>query len=711
MKKQLLILLVFLLGVVSFANVTKYDIKKIEIVNNRETPYEVVESVMKSKVGSKYVTENMIHDFKAIKNLKSIDDVAIYPKPYDNGIDLIVDVTENPNAQKILEDEHIIPLSKRYQVDTNLIVSQVDIFGASQIPLVDINKMIGIKVGEYFSRAKVIAGQRKLLESGYFQNVVPDAYDTPNGVKVIYDVLENPIVKGINIIGNTVFTTQQLMSVIQTKPGEVFNVNTIRADRDRIMKAYQDAGYVLANVNDIQFSRQLDLDIYISEGVIRHIELKKMVKKQKGNRRQATDDRLKTRKYVIERELDIKPGQIFNSRNYDETVENLMRLGLFKNVKYEVQDVPGDPDGKNIVLLLDEARTAQLQGAISYGTEVGLMGQLSIKDTNWQGKGQEIGMSVEKSNKDYTSYSINFFDPWIKNTDRVSWGWGIYKSNSEDGDSAIFRRQDTLGARMNVGKGIARFTRLSIGTKLEKIREKSDMSYFGDLPDGKHYWKPPYWEPAGQAPNQKNLSQNIVKGLNDKYYIWSLYPSITYDSRNNYWNPTKGIFARLQVESGYATGYKASMFTNVTTDLRTYHRGLFKSNTFAYRLIGGIQSDSTKEGQRYWAGGGNSLRGYDGGYFKGTKKLIGTIENRTQINDILGVVLFADAGRAWSYDGRDRTYQHNNRFPKQIATTAGFGLRLNTPMGPLRFDFGWPVGNKIGKTDGMQFYFNMGQSF
>ena len=174
-----------------------------------------------------------------------------------------------------------------------------------------------------------------------------------------------------------------------------------------------------------------------------------------------------------------------------------------------------------------------------------------------------------------------------------------------------------------------------------------------------------------------------------------------------YMSRIKGV---LDTEVGYANGYKGDMFENVTTEFRTYHRGLFKNNIFAYRVIGGIQSDSTKEGQRFWVGGGNSLRGYDAGFFKGTQKLVGTIENRTQINDILGFVIFSDIGRAWNYHGRDLTYDHNAEFYKQIATTAGVGLRLNTPIGPLRFDFGWPVGHKM-TNDGMQFYFNMGQSF
>ena len=418
----------------------------------------------------------------------------------------MVDVTENPNAKKILEDEKIIPLSERYKVDTNLIVSQVDIVGVNQIPMAEINKLIPVKVGEYFSRNKVIEGHRKLIESGYFQNVIPDAYNTPNGVKIIYQVMENPVISGINIIGNTVYSTSELLSLMKTKPGEVFNINAIRSDRDSIMKKYQDGGYVLANVNDIGLNPNLELEIYLTEGVIRNIELKKMVKKQKGDRRKATDDTLKTREYVIDRQLEIAPGQIFNSNNYDETVANLMRLGLFKNIKYEVRDIPGDPDGKDIMLLLDEERTAQLQGAVSYGSEVGLMGTLSVKDTNWQGRGQDFGISMEKSNKDYTSFSIDFFDPWIKDTDRISWGWGAYKSSYEDSDSAVFKKQDTLGLRMNVGKGLSKYVRLGLGTKVEYVKEESDMSYFQEY-QGKYYWNKPY-----------NWGDPEAKGLDDKYY-------------------------------------------------------------------------------------------------------------------------------------------------------------------------------------------------
>lgn len=692
MRKHLVVLLVFILGIFSFADVTNYNITKIEIINNRELPFEVILGNMKSKEGQKYVTEDMLADYKTIKDLEFVEDVAIYPTVYDGGIKLTIDVTEKKDSKKLLEEKGIIPLSEREKVDTTLVVSEVEVVGNNQVLTKEIKELLPIKIGGYFSRNKVIEGHKNLIESGYFRDVIPDVVKTGDGVKVIYTVFENPIINGVNIIGNTVFSTDELMKVVQTEPGKIFNINTIREDRDRIIQKYQDGGYVLAEITDIGLNANLELEIYLSEGVVRDVQFKKMVTKQKGARRKATDDVLKTKDYVIAREVELKKDGIFNSKDYDETVQNLMRLGHFKNVKYEVRDIPGDPDGKNIVLLLDEERTAILQGAISYGSEIGLLGTISIKDTNWKGRGQELGFSFEKSDEDYTSFSINFYDPWIKDTDRISWGWSIYKNSYEDDDSAIFNEIDTIGAKFNIGKGITKNIRLGIGTKLEYVEEGSDHSKFTKT-NGNYYWS----------------DGTEAKGLDDKYYLWSIYPSITYDTRNHFWNPTAGNYAKLQLEGGYANGYDGDIFGNISLEVRKYHRGFFKNNTFAYRAVGAIMTDSTKEGQRFWVGGGSTLRGYDGGFFKGTKKLVGTIENRTQINDILGFVVFFDAGRAWDYAGRDRSYQHDADFPDKVATTAGVGLRVNTPIGPLRFDFGWPVGDKM--DDGMEFYFNMGQSF
>lgn len=694
--KKIVVFLVFILNTVIFAAVANLPIKSIEVVNNENVPTELIISTMNLKKGNTFSPEIAVDDFAKIKATGYFDDVVIQPITQDGGVKVVVNVLEKPEVRTLLAEKGISTIQIADDADKSIIVSTVSISGNKTFSTAEALNLVGIKQGSYFSNKRVEEAQRRLLESGYFSEVKPNVVKKSGSANITFSVIENPRVNNIVVRGNSVLSDAEILPLLSTKTGEVQNYNLLNQDRDRILDAYQAKGYTLVNVADMHLDENGTLTIEIIEGIVRKIEVKKMVTKQKGNRRQPTDDILKTQTYVIDREIEIVPGEVFNNNAYEATAQNLMRLGIFKNVKYEARSIPGDPQGIDLILLIDEDRTAILQGAVSYGSEVGLMGSLSLKDSNWKGKAQEFGFTFEKSNKDYTGFTLEFFDPWIKDTDRVSWGWSAYKTSYGDNDSNLFHNIETLGLSANIGKGLSRNVRISIGGKVEKIDEEHRAGTYIKAPNGKWYHR---------------ATGKQVNGVDDKYYAWSVFPYITYDTRNNYLNPTSGEYAKLQLEAGYASGYKADYFGNVTLELRKYHRGLFKNNTFAYKVVGGIMTDTTKESQTFWVGGGNTLRGYDGGFFKGRQKLVATIENRTQINDVLGIVFFADAGRSWKQNGRDPDYiRDNEKFGRNIATTAGVGLRLNTPIGPLRFDFGWPVGNKMDK-DGMKFYFNMGQAF
>ena len=697
--KKILIALLFVISLTSFSTMVNLPIKSIEVVNNQQVPASLIKNTLKLKEGTKFSTEALLADFNALKETGYFEDVILQPTSYNGGVRIVVDVVEKENVVDLLKEKGVAVNTLREDTDKSIVISSVKFIGNSRVTTSELLDITQLKAGEYFSRSRVEDAQRRLLATGKFSEVKPDAQVANGKMALSFEVVENPIVKSIVITGNHAIPTSTIMSALTTKPGSVQNYNNLREDRDKILGLYQAEGYTLVNITDMSTDENGTLRISIVEGIVRKIEVKKMVTKQKGNRRTPNDDVLKTKDYVIDREIEIQPGKIFNVKEYDATVDNLMRLGIFKNVKYEARSIPGDPEGIDLILLIDEDRTAELQGGVAYGSETGFLGTLSLKDSNWRGKGQEFGFTFEKSNKNYTGFALDFYDPWIKDTDRVSWGWGAYKTNYGDEDSELFHEIDTVGFRVNIGKGLWKDFRLSIGTKVEYIKEKHQDGRLRQANNGKWYYK-----------DSKNKWHEI-EGVDDKYVLWSIYPYISYDTRNNYLNPTSGLYGKFQIEVGHAGGYKAGNFGNVTLELRAYHKGLFKKNTFAYKVVGGVASNSTKESQKFWVGGGNSLRGYDGGFFRGSQKLVATIENRTQINDIIGFVVFADAGRAWKQNGRDPSYtRDNSHFGHNIGTTAGVGIRLNTPIGPLRFDFGWPVGNKM-DDDGMKFYFNMGQSF
>lgn len=695
MRKRLMILLSFIFMLVAYGNTeqkTNYKIQEIITRNLVEVPEATIINLMTEKVGDDFSTENMISDYKKLKELDYVEQVALYPEYSEGGINVVVKIQEKPNAKELLTQQGIIPMSERDIVDKSIVIKDVRIYGNTNLTKKEIMKDIPVKVGGYYSKKRIAEGYENLRKSGLFRQVIPDIKKQGNGVVVEYYVVENPVITGINIIGNTIYSTEELMLDFKTKPNQVLNANNLRADGATLLKKYNDDGYVLARILDVTLNNSFEVEIFLSEGITRNIEYKKMVTKQRGERRQPTDNLLKTKEYVIDREVELHEDTIFNINEYNETVKNLMRLGYIKNVKYETRDIIGDPDGQTVVLLIEEDRTARIQGAVSYGSELGLLGMLSLEETNWKGRGQDLSLNFEKSDEDYTSFSINFSDPWIKDTDRISWGWSLYRNEYENDDSEAFSQIETSGFRVNVGKGLSKYVRLNLAGKVEYIET---------------------------SPNS-DLSAEYIKSsgyYDDKYWLYSLTPSISYDTRNNRFDPTKGEFYKFGVELGYATGEDADYFTNATFEARKYHRGFTKDNTFAYRLVLGIQSDGTKESQRYWVGGGSTLRGFDGGDFKGTQKAVINIENRTKFNDVLGGVVFFDVGRAWNYKGIDRGYigngsdkpNYDEKFPDDIAMSAGVGLRINTPMGPLRFDFGWPIGSD--RRSGMEFYFNMGQSF
>ena len=695
MRKRLMILLSFIFMLVAYGNTeqkTNYKIQEIITRNLVEVPEATIVNMMTEKVGDNFSTENMISDYKKIKELDYVEQVALYPEYSEGGINIVVKIQEKPNAKELLTQQGIIPMSERDIVDKSIVIKDVRIYGNTNLTKKEIMKDIPVKVGGYYSKKRIAEGYENLRKSGLFRQVIPDIKKQGNGVVVEYHVVENPVITGVNIIGNTIYSTEELMLDFKTKPNQVLNANNLRADGAALLKKYNDDGYVLARILDVTLNTSFEVEIFLSEGITRNIEYKKMVTKQRGERRQPTDNLLKTKEYVIDREVELHEDTIFNINEYNETVKNLMRLGYIKNVKYETRDIIGDPDGQTVVLLIEEDRTARIQGAVSYGSELGLLGMLSLEETNWKGRGQDLSLNFEKSDEDYTSFSINFSDPWIKDTDRISWGWSLYRNEYENDDSEAFSQIETSGFRVNVGKGLSKYVRLNLSGKVEYIET---------------------------SPNS-DLSPEYIKAskyYDDKYWLYSLTPSISYDTRNNRFDPTKGEFFKFGVEVGYATGEEADYFANTTFEARKYHRGFTKDNTFAYRLVLGIQTDGTKESQRYWVGGGSTLRGFDGGDFKGTQKAVINIENRTRFNDVLGGVVFFDIGRAWNYKGIDRGYigngsdkpNYDEKFPDDFAMSAGVGLRINTPMGPLRFDFGWPIGSD--RRSGMEFYFNMGQSF
>ena len=254
-------------------------------------------------------------------------------------------------------------------------------------------------------------------------------------------------------------------------------------------------------------------------------------------------------------------------------------------------------------------------------------------------------------------------------TDRISYGWSIYSTSYEDTDSTDAYYVTKEGFKVNGGKALTDKIRLRLGTKLEFVDE-----------------------------------MNEDEVLKDEFTTVSLLPALIYDTRNNVYSATNGSYASLEFEVGRILDRNNYYTTEL--ELRKYHKGFFENNNFAYRTVLGVGSDNLRDSQKFRVGGGNTLRGYNSGDFKGNYELYTNLENRTRLNDNFEVVGFFDFGGAWD---KTETSTTQTSIGEDINRSYGIGLRIQTPIGPLRFDYGWPLGDT--ENTGGQFYFNIGQLF
>ena len=644
-------------------------ISSIEIRGIKEVPVEVVENIMTLKKDEIFESEKMVDDYIKLKDKKYIDDLKIYPRIEKTGIRVLVDINENEEAKNFLKEEGIIPLSEQEKIDKSLIIRRIDIAGNDNVPFEDLERYIPLKVGGYFSKSRIIDGRDRLLKTGYFVSVEPDVSKRGSGIYVKYLVVENPKIMGIQIEGNNLFGDEELIELLRTKINNIYNINDLRKDKEAIEKKYTDAGYGLATVADMRLDEELNLVIRVSEGIVREIKFKKIVKRETGQRRDPSKIDLKTKDFVLEREVQLEKGKAFETRKFEATARNLFRLGYFRNVTQEIESIPGDPDGKVVVFMLDEQKTAQYNGTISYGSAIGLVGSLGVEDKNLRGKGQTLAFNFEFGENQRKTYEFSFNDPWIKGTERLSYGWSLYRKeyseNDEDDNNIEYTKE---GFKISGGKGLTDTIRVKLGTRIENIKEEEEGVSVED------------------------------------YTTVSLIPSISYDTRNNYYRATEGLYASFSTEIGKVLD--EGNFVINELEIRKYHKGFFDKNTFAYRAILGAASDDLRDAQKFRAGGGNSLRGYDYGDFKGNYQLYINLENRTKLDENFDFVVFYDTGRAWD---KSENSSEDVDLLSDIKSSYGVGLRVQTPLGPLRFDYGWPL-NDSEKLGG-QFYFNIGHLF
>ena len=580
--------------------------------------------------------------------------------------------TKSPDSPTV-ETSEPVPEPYRSQVDATILdymkqfegktIVDIEFEGASETTLPTVKVAVTENVGDTFNAAAALRDRNALVNTGYFYEAYQTFEEIPEGIVMTFHVLENPILKDVIYTGNTLYTKEELDDIITVKKGEILNSNTLHDSIAAIQEDYRGEGFILMKVTDMNVDKEGVLTLRINEGILEGYAVK-------GNK--------KTKDKVILREMRQEVGTPFNAKLARRSMQRVYNLGFFEDVNIKMN--PGvEPNAVIMEIDVKEKRTGTFGIGAGYSTSDGIIGMVSVSDTNFRGVGDTIAVMYEKSGDetDAHGYTFTYRHPWM---DRHETAFRIQIYNR----TYAYNDYDTRG----------------------HFKEEYMRKYSG----GEFTFSRPVSEYSTNFITFRNRKDKYVRHVSSgnagdrsgwAYRDWrrknfGLTRSVTLehvtDTRDNIYSPTEGNKVNLSLEVGGLGG--DFNFQKVSIDHQHYRQAGDHDQVWAFRGMYGYGRGDLTEFNQFRLGGQGSLRGYRDDQFRGNRMILGSIEYRFPLYRKIQGALFADFGGVWDTGLR----------PRNMKGSVGFGLALNTPMGPLRLDYGRG-------SQGGRFHFTVGTSF
>lgn len=521
------------------------------------------------------------------------------------------------------------------------------------------------------------------------QNPEVTASEDKKWIFITVRLTEGPqfTVNNVSFNGELLFTENEMMEKLKIKSGEIYNEENLRQDIQTLTEMYQDKGYAFANVlrtlEIVPGENKVDVIFSFEKGVIAYFGKITM----KGNS--------KTRDKVIRRELRVSEGEMYSGSKLRTSKDNVNRLGYFQpeSVIFNTITRKGTDNILDLEISIKERPTGQISLGAGYSTATQGFIQASVAQNNFRGLGQNINLNLSYSNKQQI-YNLGFTEPYIFDTKWTA-GADYYQTVSYFIRSFAYRKH---GADVRVGHPIYEYTRLFLTYRYE------DNKVSNVINDG-----------IDEADENGSAS--------------SLQASVIRDKRNNTFEPSNGYYTNTSVEY---TGLGGTMRWMKAELEGRYYRPVWGDLILRTRLHAQQLFKTTARNiprvEKFSMGGARNMRGFniedigprrfatntDTGNqeifnFGGLFSLLGTVEFEHPLIKEAGLkwVVFYDAGNVFEQRiGEDDNYA--------LRSDYGFGFRWFSPIGVLRFEFGFPINPKsddIHKESGNQFNFDIGQLF
>ena len=273
---------------------------------------------------------------------------------------------------------------------------------------------MSIKPGSVIDNQVLNKDLNSIYASGWFSGVKIKPQDGPLGVRLIVNVVPNPILKKVELNPtSSVVSNAYVDDVFKNFYGTTLNLNEFQNKIEKIKKRYEDDGYSLVRIKSPdRISDDGIITLNVSEGIVSDIKLRF----QGSDGEIMVDGKLrkgKTKDWVIKRELKTQPGSIFNRKILEADIKRLYATSLFDDVKVSLGPDTSNPDHVIIFLDLSEQRTGSLTGGLGYSTSSGIFATVGLQETNALGRAWSTSINLNFGEYS-TTYNFSVTDPWIK---------------------------------------------------------------------------------------------------------------------------------------------------------------------------------------------------------------------------------------------------------------------------------------------------------
>ncbi len=716
-------------------------VKQLDIKGSRKIDEATVRFRLKTKVGEPFSLEKTREDVKSLYRLGFFDDVAVDAEVFEGGLKVTFILTEKPtirevkirgnkqiaidkikeklalteggvfnpqavasNAERIrllYEEEgyyqaKVLPqVEKVAEGDVSVVlqieeggkfeVSSVRILGANRVSERDIKDHLATRelfLFFFYGTLKRDELQRDLdrikafyLDNGYLDIKVDEpeirVLEAKRKLEVNIRVEEGAQyrVGEVRVVGNTVFATDEILKPLQIAKRGIFSREVLQRDILILTDRYSERGYLFADVapiiNTDRAIHIVDVGLEISEGkqvFVERIEIS-------GN--------TKTRDKVIRREIRLIEGDLYNSRLLARSRQNLTNLGYFEDVKIDTRRGTAE-DRVDIDVTVKEKPTGSFAIGAGFSSIDGVLGAGSISQNNFLGLGQRVSFSGQLGSN-ASRYVFRLQDPHIFDTE-TSLDLSLFNQRLLFQDSTGFD-QDAKGGSLTLGRRLYKDLFGSIAYKYEDVEIFNVSTELANNP-------------------------LIVEGTN---ITASVAVGLSVDLRDNRRDPTRGFIgtASYQLAAEFLGG--ENDFNRFSLDLGYYYPlfwkvvGHIRGNLI---LVEPFAGDDVPTQERIFLGGTNTVRGFKTFRLSptqivndvevrvgGNKAIFFNAEMLFPIYEALGVkgLLFIDAGEVFE-EGRSLSFN--------LRPTAGGGLRVATPFGLVRVEYGFNLDPKPGEASG-----------